>query len=90
MRRWTGAAGRRGNRAAARPALLADLTAPRWSLKSNGIQIEDKVEIKKRIGRSPDKGEACIYANVSTPKRNVDIGRMVGLAGMLRPTRTSG
>lgn len=64
------------------PELLADLTAPRWSLKSNGIQIEDKVEIKKRIGRSPDKGEACIYANVSTPKRNVDIGRMVGLAGM--------
>jgi len=61
------------------PELLADLTAPRWALKSNGIQIEDKAEIKKRIGRSPDKGEACIYANVNTPKRALAI---VGLAGV--------
>jgi hypothetical protein len=51
------------------PELLADLTAARWSLKSNGIQIEEKAEIKKRLGRSPDKGEACMYANVHSPKR---------------------
>lgn len=61
------------------PELLADLTAPRWTLKSNGIQIEAKAEIKKRIGRSPDKGEACIYGNVNTPKRSVAI---LGLAGV--------
>jgi len=66
------------------PELLADLTATRWKLGSNGIQIEDKRDIKKRIGRSPDKGEACIYANVNTPKRVVTIG---GIAGM--PARTS-
>jgi hypothetical protein len=56
------------------PEVLADLTAPRWKLTPGGIQIEAKAEIKKRIGRSPDKGEAVIYANVTTPKRNLVIG----------------
>lgn len=44
------------------PALLADLSAPRWSLKTRGIQIEEKAEIKKRLGRSPDKGDAVTMA----------------------------
>lgn len=48
--------------------LLADLTAPKWTLKTNGIQVESKEEIKKRIGRSPDKGDAVAYGLVSTPK----------------------
>jgi hypothetical protein len=43
------------------PELLADLVAPRWMLTPRGIQVEKKEEIKKRIGRSPDTGEACIY-----------------------------
>lgn len=60
------------------PELLADLTSMRWSLRSNGIQIEDKAEIKKRIGRSPDKGEAAIYANVTTPKRSVTFSSVHG------------
>lgn len=42
--------------------LLADLTAPRWKLTSRGIQIESKEDIKKRIGRSPDKGDSLVYA----------------------------
>lgn len=40
--------------------LRADLAAFRWMLKPNGIQIESKEEIKKRIGRSPDRGEAVV------------------------------
>ncbi len=45
------------------PEILADLTAPRWKLTASGkIQIESKEEIVKRIGRSPDCGEAIIYA----------------------------
>jgi hypothetical protein len=43
-------------------ALLADLTAPRWKMRTNGIQIEAKDEIIKRIGRSPDLGDSCVYA----------------------------
>lgn len=42
------------------PELLADLSAPTWSLGSNGIQIEKKEDIKKRIGRSPDKGDSVV------------------------------
>lgn len=44
------------------PQLRADLCAPRWFPTVRGIQVEEKEEIKKRIGRSPDRGEAVIYA----------------------------
>lgn len=43
--------------------LLADLCAPRWKLTIRGIQVEEKKEIIKRIGRSPDKGDSVIYAS---------------------------
>lgn len=41
----------------------ADLCAPRWKLTVSGILIEDKDEIKKRLGRSPDIGDAIVLAN---------------------------
>lgn len=44
------------------PELLADLTAPRWSLGISGILIEAKDDIKDRIGRSPDCGDAVVMA----------------------------
>lgn len=58
--------------------LKADLCAPRWKLtppiaesgqsntdKSKGrIQVESKDDIKKRLGRSPDRGDAVIYASL--------------------------
>lgn len=44
--------------------LLADLCAPRWKPTPRGVQVEKKEDIKKRIGRSPDRGEAVIYAFV--------------------------
>ncbi len=42
--------------------LKADLCAPRWMMRVSGIQIEDKDEIVKRIGRSPDAGDAVVLA----------------------------
>jgi hypothetical protein len=42
--------------------ILADLTAPRWSMQLNGVQVEDKDDIKKRIHRSPDKGDAIVLS----------------------------
>jgi len=42
--------------------LLQHLTAPRWKLVSSGIQVESKEEIKKRIGQSPDDGDAVVMA----------------------------
>ncbi len=39
--------------------LTQELTSIRWEPKSNGkIKIEEKDEIKKRLGRSPDKADA--------------------------------
>lgn len=43
--------------------LRNDLIAPRWKLTVRGIQIESKEDIKPRLGRSPDAGEAVVYAN---------------------------
>ncbi len=42
--------------------LLADLCAPRWKMSAQGVQIESKDDIIKRIGRSPDKGDSLVYA----------------------------
>lgn len=42
------------------PETKGDLAAFRWSLTTRGILIGDKEEIKKRIGRSPDKGDTIV------------------------------
>lgn len=42
--------------------LLADLSAVQWKLTSSGILCEAKEVIAKRIGRSPDKGDAVVNA----------------------------
>lgn len=47
----------------------SDLAAPRWKLTQSGLLIESKEEIIKRIGRSPDRGDALVYASIVTPKR---------------------
>lgn len=42
--------------------LLSDLCAPKWRLRNGRIVIEEKTEIIKRLGRSPDCGDAVVYA----------------------------
>lgn len=43
--------------------LLGDLTAVHWRVMSGGkIQVESKDDIRKRIGRSPDRGDAVMIA----------------------------
>jgi hypothetical protein len=44
------------------PELVADLCAARWAMRTNGVQVESKEDIVKRLGRSPDAGEAVILA----------------------------
>lgn len=44
------------------PELLADLTSPTWKLTTKGILLESKDEIRKRLGRSPGKGDAVVMA----------------------------
>lgn len=44
------------------PELLGDLCAARYVIQSNGIKIESKEDVKHRIGRSPDCGDAVVMA----------------------------
>jgi len=60
--------------------LLGDLTAPRWELSPRGIKVESKDEIMDRIGRSPDKGDSCIYSFVIHVKRPVQ-GAYINIIG---------
>src|SRR5262249_24123375 len=41
-------------------SVKADLAAPRWELPARGIKIEDKNQIRKGLGRSPDDGDAIV------------------------------
>ncbi len=42
--------------------LVQDLLSPKWSPNSGKIEIESKDDIKKRLGRSPDVGDAVVQA----------------------------
>jgi intein/homing endonuclease len=42
--------------------LLADLCAPRYEVVPRGIKLESKEDVVKRLGRSPDRGDAVVMA----------------------------
>lgn len=48
--------------------MAADLASYRWTVTKQGILIQSKDIQIKLLGRSPDRGDAIIYANISTPK----------------------
>jgi phage terminase large subunit len=43
--------------------LVADLVTATWETKNGKIHVESKETIKKRLGRSPNKGDAAVYWN---------------------------
>jgi hypothetical protein len=51
--------------------LLSDLCAPHWKVTGRGlIQVEAKVDLKKRLGRSPDAADAVVMARwAERPRR---------------------
>lgn len=52
--------------------LTGDLVAPKWKVMSGGrIQVESKDQIKKRIGRSTDDGDAVVMAYWQEPPKRV-------------------
>lgn len=53
--------------------LLADLTAPKYSPVPGGIALEPKDQLVKRIGRSPDRGDAVVMAWYSGAKALTDL-----------------
>lgn len=50
------------------PGLKSDLCAARWKPMGERIQVEPKADIIRRIGRSPDRGDAIVLANRKTTK----------------------
>ena len=42
------------------PELRADLCAPSWTMSAGGILVESKDDIRKRLGRSTNKGDAVV------------------------------
>lgn len=52
--------------------LLGDLCAPKWEIRTGKIYIESKDEIIKRLGRSPDCGDAVAIACWVVSAENVD------------------
>jgi hypothetical protein len=62
------------------PELKADLAAPHWEITTRGILLEDKTEIRKRIGRSPGKGDAVVMA---LSEGNKAAARRFGSSGAL-------
>ncbi|MDQ0923327.1 phage terminase large subunit [Pseudarthrobacter sp. W1I19] len=42
--------------------LKVELSAVEWYLKNGKIHVEDKKELRKRIGRSPDRGDALVIS----------------------------
>ena len=60
-----------GNSGIALPAdkrLLADLCAPKWSMRGAKVYVESRDEIVKRIGRSPDWASAYLLAAMESPR----------------------
>ena len=56
--------------------LLADLTAPRWTMTPSGIKVEKKEEIRSRLGRSPDCADAVVLAHLPTVELHVRTAAM--------------
>jgi hypothetical protein len=42
--------------------LIADLCAPTYEVRANGLALEPKDDLVKRIGRSPDRGDAVVMS----------------------------
>jgi hypothetical protein len=58
--------------------LKSDLASYRWELRTGGIILEDKDEQKKRLGRSPDRGDAammCLSEGNRATERLLRAGR---------------
>lgn len=69
--------------------LLADLAAPTYKVTPRGILVESKEDLKKRLQRSPDRGDAVVMANISTPKRKVVVGPLAAASLAMQDYETN-
>lgn len=55
------------------PSLHKELTTPTYEKKGGKVFVEQKAEIKKRIGRSPDSADAVVYGNWVRPRTKCEL-----------------
>lgn len=58
--------------------IRADLATPRWQLTTRGIKVEAKEDIRKRLGRSPGKGDVimmCLSEGQAVITRQLQLTR---------------
>ncbi len=60
------------------PELRADLAAPTYEVKARGIIIESKDDLRKRLGRSPGKGDAAVMC---LSEGNIAVKRSMNRSG---------
>lgn len=60
------------------PRLTAELTAPRYKVRGTDILIEEKEEIKERVGSSPDSADAVVmvWYRRRAISRRVDVSKI--------------
>ena len=55
------------------PELIEELTGIKYQVNKDGrYQIEDKAQYKKRLGRSPDKGDTFVYTVYNPPMGEIE------------------
>lgn len=69
--------------------LMADLTAPSFTVGRRGIEVEPKEDVVARLGRSPDRGDAVVMswsggATMASHGSQWRQGNAVGMAGAPR------
>lgn len=63
--------------------LFSDLCAPTYKLTPSGILLESKADIKKRLGRSPDKGDAVVCCAERSAVISLQTGPRIRAKGSL-------
>jgi hypothetical protein len=76
------------------PDLIEELVMAKYQVRSGKVVLESKDDIKKRLGRSPNRSDAVVYGNWVRPRtrpapvvmlpRDKDMG-LVKVGGKLRP-----
>lgn len=65
--------------------LAQDLAAPTFEITRTGIKIEAKEDIKKRLGRSPDKGDSCLLGWYASSPSNRLLAKAAQVRGSQPP-----
>jgi hypothetical protein len=69
------------------PELRADLAAPTYEVAARGILIESKDDLRKRLGRSPGKGDAVVMC---LSEGNAAVKRALNKSGPQQTTANMG